>query len=77
MKIICGDFNYNLQNHEYNNHIKIFIDIMGSHLFQSCIIQPTRIVGRNKPLTDNIFINRCTKGLNAVNIDKIYDQSEF
>ena len=53
MKIICGDFNYNLQNHEYNNHIKFFIDIMGSHLFQSCIIEPTRIVGRNKPLTDN------------------------
>ena len=70
-KIICGDFNYNLLNHEYNSHIKNFIDIMYSHFFQPCITEPTRIVGRNKPsLIDNIFINACTKSLNAGNITK-------
>ena len=74
-KIICGDFNYNFLNHEYNNRIKNFIDIMYSHFFQPYITEPTRIVGRNKPsLVDNIFINACTKSLNAGNItDKIYD----
>ena len=74
-KIICGDFNYNFLNHEYNNRIKNFIDIMYSHFFQPYITEPTRIVGRNKPsLVDNIFINACTKSLNAGSItDKIYD----
>ena len=24
-KIICGDFNYSLLNHEYNNHIKTLL----------------------------------------------------
>ena len=45
------------------------------HFFQSCITEPTRIVGRNKPsLIDNILINTCTKSLNAGNIsDKISD----
>ena len=74
-KIICGDFNYNLLNHEYNNQIKHFIDTVHSHFFQPCITEPTRIVGRNKPfLIDNIFINTCTRSLNAGNIiDKISD----
>ena len=62
-------------NHEYNNHIKNFTDTMYSHFFQPCIIEPTRIVGRNKPsLIDNIFINTCSKSLNAGSIiDKISD----
>ena len=48
---------------------------MYSHFFEPCITEPTRIVGRNKPsLIDNIFINACTKSLNAGNItDKISD----
>ena len=75
IKIICGDFNCNLLSHEYKNHIKNFIDIMYSHLFQPCITEPIRIVDRNKPsLIDNIFINTCTKSLIAWNfIDKISD----
>ena len=46
---------------------------MYSHFFQPCITEPTRIIGRYKPsLIDNIFINACTKRLNAGNItDKI------
>ena len=69
IKIICGDFNYNLLNHEYNNHIKNFIDIMYSHFFQLCITEPTRVVGRNKPsLIDNISKNVCTRGLNAATL---------
>ena len=48
--MICGDFNNNLLNHEYNNHIKNFVDVMYSHFFQPCITEPTRIVGRSKPL---------------------------
>ena len=47
---------------------------MYSHFFQPCITEPTRIVGRNKPLIDNILINTSTKSLNAWNIaDKISD----
>ena len=59
----------------YNNHTKNFIDIMCFHFFQPNFTEPTRIVGRNKPsLIDNIFINTCTKSLNAGNIiDKISD----
>ena len=73
-KIICGDFSIML-NHEYNNHIKNFINIMYSHFFQPCITEPIRIVRKNKPfLTDNMFIHVRTKSLNAENIiDKISD----
>ena len=39
-KIICGGFHYNFLNHEYNNDIKNFIDIMYSHFFQPCITEP-------------------------------------
>ena len=48
---------------------------MYSHFFQPCITEHTKIAGRNKPsLIDNIFINTCTKSLNAGNsIDKISD----
>ena len=75
INIICGDFNYNLLNHEYNNCIKKFTDITYCRFFQSCITEPTRIVGRNKSsLIDNIFTNTCTKSLNAGNIiDKTSD----
>ena len=51
--------------------IKSFIDIIYSHFFQPFIAEPTRIIGRNKSsLIDNIFINACTKSLNAGNITK-------
>ena len=61
-------------NHEYKNQIKNFTDIMYSNFFQPCITEPSRIVGKNKPsLIDNIFINTCTKSLNAGSIDKISD----
>ena len=75
IKIICGDSNYNLLNHEYNNYIKNFVDIIYSHFFQPCITEPTRILGRNKPcLINDIFISTCTKSLNAGNIiNKISD----
>ena len=55
--------------------IKSFIDIIYSHFFQPFITEPTRIIGRNKSsLIDNIFINACTKSLNAGNItEKISD----
>ena len=45
--VICGDFNYNLLNHEYHDSIKNFIDIIYSHFLQPHT-EPTRIVGRNK-----------------------------
>ena len=49
---------------------------MYSHLFQSCIIEPTRIVKKDWPsLINNIFIKTCTKKINNGNlIDKIPDQ---
>ena len=75
-KIICGDFNYNLLNHEYNSHMRNFINIMHSHFFQPCITEPKRTAGRNKPsLIDNIIINTCTKSRNVGGniIDKISD----
>ena len=48
---------------------------MYSHFLQPCITEPTIIVGRNKAsLIDNVFINACSKRLNAGNIiDKISD----
>ena len=48
---------------------------MYSHFFQPRMTKPTRVVVRNKPsLIDNIFINTCTKSLNAGNItDKTSD----
>ena len=73
-KIICSDFNYDLVNHEYNNHIKNFIDIMYSHFFLPCFTEYTGIVGRNKTLIGNVFINTCTKNRNDGNIiSKISD----
>ena len=47
--------------------------------FQPCITEPTRIIARNKPfLIGNIFINTCTKRLNAGNIiDKISKTIQF
>ena len=48
---------------------------MYSHSFQPCITEPTIIVGRNKAsLINYVFINACSKRLNAGNIiDKISD----
>ena len=62
INVICGDFNYNLLNYEYNIYISDFIDIMYSHLFQPCIIKPTRRVKKDRlSLIDNIFISTCSK----------------
>ena len=56
-RIICGDFSCNFLNHKYNNRIKNITDIIYSHFFQPGVTEPTRIVGKNKPvLIDNIYI---------------------
>ena len=75
INIICGDFNYTLLNYEHNIYISEIIDDMYSHLFQPCIIEPTRIVKKDRlSLFDNIFINTCTKKVNSGNVvDKISD----
>ena len=52
---------------------------MYSKYFQPCIIEPTRIVERNKPsLIDNIFINVCTEKLQSGNLtNKIADHVQY
>ena len=55
---IVGDFNYDLLNHEYNDNISNFLNMMLENSLQPCIIEPTRIVPSCKPsLVDNIFSN--------------------
>ena len=56
--IICGDFNLNLLNFEYDKNVSTFLSTMFQNNFQPCIMEPTRITNTNKPsLVDNIFIN--------------------
>ena len=55
---IVGDFNFDLLNHEFNDNISDFLNMMLENSLQPCIIEPTRIVSNNKPsLVDNIFSN--------------------
>ena len=56
MNIVCGDFNYNFLNREYNIYISDFIDIMYSQLFQPCIIEPTRIIKKINHLLLIIYL---------------------
>ena len=55
---IVGDFNFDLLNHEHNDNISDFLNLMLENSLQPCIIEPTRITSGNKPsLVDNIFSN--------------------
>ena len=73
--VICGDFNYDLLKHEYNDHINEFLNTITSTFLQPCITEPTRIIQGNRPsLVDNIFTNIFNKELYSGNIlDKITD----
>ena len=75
MNIVCGDFNYNFLNREYNIYISDFIDIMYSQLFQPCIIEPTRIIKKINHLLLIIYLLTLPlKKINSGNlIDKISD----
>ena len=56
--IICGDFNLNLLNFEYDKQTNSFLSTMLQNNFHPCITEPTRITNTNKPtLVDNIFFN--------------------
>ena len=60
--IICGDFNYNLLNHENNEIINSFLNTLLECSLQPCITEPTRIVDMQRTtLVDNIFINTLDK----------------
>ena len=55
---VVGDFNFDLLNHEHNDNISNFLNMMLENSLQPCIIEPTRIVPNSKPsLVDNIFSN--------------------
>ena len=73
--LICGDFNYNLLNYEHSKYVGNFLNTMNSNLLQPCIIEPTRIVDKQKPtLIDNIFVNLFNKELKSGNlVEKISD----
>ena len=73
--IITGDFNYDLLSIEKNEYAYDFINSMFSNFFQPCILEPTRIVGNNRPtLIDNIFINTIEKEIYSGNlISKLSD----
>ena len=56
--MIVGDFNHDLLNHEKNNEVSKFLNMMIENSYQPCILEPTRIILGNKPsLVDNIFSN--------------------
>ena len=56
--IICGDFNLNLLNFDWDKNVNTFLCTMLEHSFHPCITEPTRITNTNKPsLVDNIFTN--------------------
>ena len=73
--IISGDFNYNLLNHERHEATNNFISNLFSSSFIPVILEPTRVVSKNKPsLIDNIFINFSDKKNTSGNlIEKISD----
>ena len=56
--LVVGDFNFDLLNHEHNDNISDFLNMMLENSLQPCIIEPTRISPGSKPsLVDNIFSN--------------------
>ena len=73
--IITGDFNYDILKYYFNKTIANFLNLMYSNFLQPCILEPTRIVGNNRPsLIDNIFINTYDKPILSGNfINKISD----
>ena len=52
--IIWGDFNYNLLNHENNEYVGEFLNIMYLNFLQPCITEPTRIIAvQRSSIVDN------------------------
>ena len=58
-----------------NEYVGNFLNTMNSNLLQPCIIEPTRIVDKQKPtLVDNFFVNLFNKELKSGNLgQKISD----
>ena len=72
--LILGDFNYDLLNHENNEEISKFLQIMLENSYQPCILEPTRILLGNKPsLVDNIFSNSIEPVISGNLYQKISD----
>ena len=71
--IVCGDFN--LLNHQNDERVGEFLNIMYSHFLQPFTTEPTKmIVGQRPSIVDKIFTNIFEKNLNSSNlIDKITD----
>ena len=55
--ILLGDFNLNLLNHNIENNVASFIDILENYLMLPYISLPTRITDSSQTLIDNIFIS--------------------
>ena len=74
-KIVCSDFNYNLLNHQNDECVDEFLNIIYSHFLQTCITEPTRMIAGQRPsIVDNIFTNIFEKSLTSGNLDdKITD----
>ena len=65
---------YGLLSYTKNERINDFVEIMYENLCQPCVIQPTRIVDKQKPsLIDNIFINSIENPISGNLLDKISD----
>ena len=75
IKILLGDFNYNLLNQDRDEHARKFIDIMYANNLQPTIDKPTRVIKGQKPsLIDNIFTNAIDKDIVTGNLlSKITD----
>ena len=74
--LVAGDFNYDILKHEHNPVINEFLNLLYSNFFQTCILEPTRVVLNSRPsLIDNIYINTYGKTIYGGNfLDKLTDQ---
>ena len=54
---LMGDYNVNLLNYGKHKETSEFVNLFHSYSFISLINKPTRLVGQNATLIDNIFTN--------------------
>lgn len=66
--IIMGDFNLNLLNAEYAEHVEAFLNHNLSNGLKPFITRPTRVTPTSKTLIDNIFCNYSDEHYFAANL---------
>ena len=70
---LCVNFNINLLDHNYNKHVKYFIDSIYSLGCRPLIDKPTRVANDNNSLIDNITNNNYSHKYNGILLNDISD----